>query len=85
MKFSTASTSAGSENAKGLLAVYGVVFLSAWIYTFVFTTDVANWITENILTVLFLGALAATYRRFQFSDMSYTLIFVFMMLHIFGA
>ena len=85
MKFSTASTSAGNKNSMRLLAAYGIVFVIAWIYTLVYTSDVANWTTENILTVLFIGVLAATYRRFQFSDMSYTLIFVFMMLHIFGA
>lgn len=68
-----------------LLAPYGIVFVIAWVYTLVFTSDVENWIIENILTVLFLGVLAVTYRRFQFSDMSYALIFVFMILHIFGA
>ena len=85
MTFSTASTSAGTKNSMRLLAAYGIVFVLAWFYTLVYTSDVANWVTENILTVIFLGVLTSTYRRFQFSDMSYTLIFIFVMLHIFGA
>ena len=49
------------------------------------TTDRANWITENVLTMLFIGGLAWGHARFKFSDLSYTLMFVYILLHIYGA
>ncbi len=85
MGFTTATTSHGTTNSPRLLMIYGVVFTVSWAYTLLFTSDLANWITENILTVLFLGVMAWGYSRFRFSDLSYTMMFVFLMLHIFGA
>jgi putative membrane protein len=40
---------------------------------------------EHILTVLFVGLMLWTYRRFRLSNLSYTLIFLFLALHITGA
>lgn len=68
-----------------LLKVFLGIFLLVWAWTFIGTTDRANWITENVLTMVFIGGLALTYRRFQFSDLSYTLMFVYILLHIYGA
>ena len=85
MGFTTATTSHGTTNSSRLLMIYGVIFTISWAYTLLFTSDLANWITENILTVLFLAAMAWGYSRFRFSDLSYTAMFVFLMLHIFGA
>jgi len=85
MGFTTATTSQGTTNSSRLLIIYGVVFTVSWVYTLLFTSDLANWITENILTVLFLGVMVWGYPRFRFSDLSYTAMFVFLMLHIFGA
>lgn len=68
-----------------LLQVYAATFLLFWAWTFVGTTDRANWITENALTILFIGGLAWSHRRFQFSDLSYTLMFVYILLHVYGA
>ena len=43
------------------------------------------WIDENILTVLFVGLLVFSYvKGFRFSNTSYSLIFVFMVLHSIG-
>ena len=61
------------------------LFLLIWAWTFIGTTDRANWITENVLTILFIGGLALTHRRFVFSDLSYVLMFVYILLHIYGA
>ena len=47
--------------------------------------DRSDWALENALVVLFVGALAATYRRFPLSRISYTLIFLFLSLHVVGA
>jgi putative membrane protein len=67
------------------LKAYALIFLAFWIYTFIGTTDRANWITENVLTALLLGGLVNSYRRFKFSDASYTLFFIYLVLHIYGA
>ena len=40
---------------------------------------------EHIATVAFLAILIVSYRWFKFSNLSYTLIFLFMILHIIGA
>ncbi|HLP06597.1 MAG TPA: DUF2238 domain-containing protein [Opitutaceae bacterium] len=44
-----------------------------------------DWLMENGLVLLALGFLAATYRRFPLSRLSYTLLFVFLCLHEVGA
>ncbi|MBL7940876.1 MAG: DUF2238 domain-containing protein [Flavobacteriales bacterium] len=68
-----------------LLKVYLGVFLMVWIWTFLGTTDNANWWTENALTIVFIGGLTISHRKFKFSDLSYTLMFVYILLHIYGA
>jgi putative membrane protein len=86
MNFTTASSSARiKEHKQLLLRWYATIFLVVWAATFIGTRDYANWWTENALTILFIGALALTYRRFRFSDASYTLMFVYILLHIYGA
>ena len=44
-----------------------------------------DWFLENLLVFLFVALLAATYRRFPLSDLSYLLIAVFLALHAVGA
>jgi putative membrane protein len=44
-----------------------------------------DFILEHILTVVFVGLLVGTHRRFRLSNVSYTLIFAFLSLHIVGA
>lgn len=86
MAFTTASSvSRVPFSAHPLLKGYLLFFLLAWVATFVGTTDRANWITENTLTILFVGGLVVSHRRFKFSDLSYTLMFVYILLHIYGA
>lgn len=86
MAFSTASSPERLPFARHVfLRWYLLAFLAAWIATFIGTTDTANWWTENVLTILFIGGLVITYRRFRFSDASYTLMFVYILLHIYGA
>lgn len=86
MTFTTSSSPNRNTFKENLLIkIYLLVFLLVWAYTFIFTTDVANWITENVLTILFIGGLSLSYRKFRFSDLSYTLIFVYILMHIYGA
>lgn len=64
-----------------LIAIFSVT----WISTFTGTTDMNNWMLENVLTFLFLIFLVATYRRYQFSDLTYLLICVYLSLHVYGS
>jgi len=45
----------------------------------------ANWILENTLTVLFSIFLIVTYKRYQFSDLTYLLFCIYLCLHVYGA
>ncbi|MFY8020314.1 MAG: DUF2238 domain-containing protein [Bacteroidia bacterium] len=72
-----------SENK--LLKFYLFIFSVLWAYTFVFTTNTANWFTENALTVVFLVGLSISFNKFKFSNLSYTLIFIYICLHVYGA
>ncbi len=47
--------------------------------------DRKDWMLENVLVVLFVGAMLATYRRLTLSRNSYFLIFLFLSLHLVGA
>jgi putative membrane protein len=44
-----------------------------------------DWMLENVLVLVFVPLLVATYRRFPLSLISYTLIFLFLCLHELGA
>ena len=45
----------------------------------------STWLLENALTVAAVAGLALSYRRFRFSRVSYTMIFVFLTFHEIGA
>ena len=45
----------------------------------------ANWLLENVLTFIAVGFLVWCYRRLPLSNVSYTLIFLFLCLHTIGA
>jgi putative membrane protein len=61
------------------------VFVVVWIASAVHPEMVGDWWLENILVVLLVGALVTTYRRLPLSDLSYSLLFVFLVLHEWGA
>ena len=68
-----------------LLQVLTVLYLMLWIALAVNPVYPTDWVLENILVVLFIAGLVATYKLFPLSDLSYVLIFAFMSLHSFGA
>lgn len=70
---------------KPLHLVYSILFLIFWVYTACTTPDLLNWVTENTLTLSFIIFLVAFYNIFRFSDTSYTLIFLFLLLHVYGS
>lgn len=47
--------------------------------------DRKDWLLENVLAVLFVGAMFASYRKLTLSRISYFLIFLFLSLHLIGA
>jgi putative membrane protein len=60
-------------------------FFMVWISTYVGTSNYSNWWLENTLTFLFLIFLAGSYKKYQFSDLSYLLMTVYLCLHVYGA
>lgn len=85
-----AFTIAISENRTPLktniwVKTFIVIFLINWVNSYVGNTDTANWILENTLVFLFLGFLIFTYKKFQFSDLSYLLICIYLCLHVYGS
>jgi len=61
------------------------LFLAEWIALAIHPLHRHDWILENILLFLVVPILALTYRRFPFSKVSYTLLFIFGCLHVLGA
>jgi putative membrane protein len=86
MQFSTAHSPERIPFLKNrLLISYIAIFFLIWISTLIGTSDIKNWIMENTLVIIFLSVLALTYRKFTFCDLTYTFIFVYLSLHIYGA
>jgi putative membrane protein len=66
---------------QGLLVWYAVF----WVWMAIAPTDRRDWLLENLLVFVLVGVLAATYRVFPLSDLSYLLITIFLTLHGVGA
>jgi putative membrane protein len=71
----------GNRPLQALTAAYALV----WLVLAIAPKYWNDWLLENLLVFLFVGLLAATYRRFQFSNRSYALIALFLTLHAYGA
>ena len=61
------------------------LFLFVWVNSFIGTSDVSNWMLENTLVFLFLGFLLFAWRKYQFSDLSFLLICVYLCIHVYGS
>lgn len=61
------------------------VYLLVWSVLAVSPVDRKDWLLENILAIASVLGMVMTYRRFAFSDVSYTLITLFLLLHAVGA
>lgn len=70
---------------KNLLLVFILLFVAVWANSIMGTTDMANWIIENTLTVISLIFLISTYRAFKFSNFSYLLLCIFLCMHVYGS
>ncbi len=61
------------------------LFLVSWFYFFSTTRDTTNWWIENILVILFIPWFYYLHKRFLFSDLSVICIFLFLLIHSYGA
>ncbi len=68
-----------------LLWVLTAAYAVWWLALAVAPVNRFDWFLENLLVVVFVGLLAATYRAFPLSNLSYLLIAVFLALHAVGA
>jgi putative membrane protein len=64
-----------------LLGVYVIL----WIFLAIAPVYRMDWFLENLLVFIFIPFLIYTYKRFRLSNLSYTLIFLFMTLHTIGS
>lgn len=62
-----------------------LMFLLTWISFYFTARDVQDWWIENILVILFALGLILSQKRFTFSDTSLIFIFLFLLLHVYGA
>ncbi|MFS4416438.1 DUF2238 domain-containing protein [Maribacter sp. 2307ULW6-5] len=69
----------------GWLVIFSFLFSVVWANSLIGTTDLANWLIENTLTVISLLFLILTYKRYRFSNFSYLLICTFLCLHVYGS
>jgi len=83
--FSTASVNRTAFANNRLLQILAVTFVITWFALYFNCIDKTDWFIENILVFLFAIYVMVFYRRFTFSDASYTCFFLFLLLHIFGA
>jgi putative membrane protein len=67
------------------LGVLGVAFGVLAVALGVAPKHRADWVLENVLVLVFLGAAALAHRRLPLSRLSWTLVFVFLCLHELGA
>ncbi len=70
---------------KAYLWLLGVVYSVWWVAMAIAPKYRDDWLLENVLVVLAVGLLVFTYKSFPLSRVSYTCIFVFMMLHTLGS
>ncbi len=61
------------------------LFTAWWTWLAIAPLHRADWLLENVLVILFAILLLWSYRRLPLSRVSYTLIFVFLCLHVVGS
>jgi putative membrane protein len=68
-----------------LLQYLVTIYMVMWAAMAISPVDRMDWLLENLLVFVFCGAAISSVNRFQLSDLSYLLLFVFMTLHAIGA
>ena len=62
-----------------------IVFIIVFIFGAINPISRKDWLLESILSVLLVIILTLTYNKFKFSNMSYTLITIFLLIHTIGS
>lgn len=62
-----------------------VLSLAAWLFFAISPFSRFDWFLDNLPVFVFVPLLVFTYNRFRFSNFSYTLFFLFFILHLIGA
>ncbi len=62
-----------------------LAFVSVWIWAAISPRYREDWLLENLLVFIFVPIILLISRYFRLSNLSYTLITVFMSLHVFGS
>ena len=70
------------ENYPKVLLILFTIF---WIIVAIAPKYRGVWIAENILSVLFIIFLILTYNKFRFSNFTYSMLFLFLVLHTIGS
>jgi putative membrane protein len=70
---------------KKYLLVLAFLFSVEWILLAIKPFDRKDWALENVLVVIFVAVLALSFKKLTFSRISYTLIFIFLVIHEIGA
>ena len=68
-----------------VLQVILAAYLLLWLLLAIHPHDRGDWFLENLLVFVAMAVLVPTYRRFQFSHLSYALIAIFLAVHAVGA
>ena len=67
------------------LFAFIIAFAFVWANSLIGTTDTANWLLEDTLSFIFVGFIILTFKKHQFSDLSYLLICIYLCLHVYGS
>jgi putative membrane protein len=67
------------------LLYLSLLFLTWWLHLAIAPYNREDWMLENVLVLVAVMVIAASFRRFPLSRISYTLIFIFLCLHEIGA
>jgi len=86
MLITTASTlTRSSLRANKFFWLLAIFLCAYWIYGWFYCIDRKDWIIENLLVVICLSLLVYSKKWHQLSDFSYLCIFLFVLLHLYGA
>lgn len=70
---------------KRYLLIVSVLFFIWWTVLAINPNDRETWVLENVFVLVGIVFIAATYRKIPLSRISYTLVFVFLCLHVLGS
>jgi putative membrane protein len=62
-----------------------LAFFAVWLWAAIHPLDIEGWFLENILVIIFVPLIILMGRYLKLSDTSYTLITIFMILHVIGS